>query len=50
MPVGDVEGLGVPDFVYTGCDNPAGDGAFPGVDLYGPRTVRVEDARHPYAG
>ncbi|AWK09596.1 hypothetical protein DDQ41_12445 [Streptomyces spongiicola] len=42
IPIGDVEGLGVPELRTQDVDNPAGDGAFPGVDLYGPRTVRIE--------
>jgi hypothetical protein len=40
--VSEVEGLGVPDLRTQDVDNPAGDGAFPGVDLYGARTVRIE--------
>ncbi|MFE0642806.1 hypothetical protein ACFW2Y_14505 [Streptomyces sp. NPDC058877] len=42
IPVAEVEGLGVPDLRTQDVDNPAGDGAFPGVDLYGSRTVRIE--------
>lgn len=42
IPVGEVEGLGVPELRTQDVDNPAGDGAFPGVDFYGPRTVRIE--------
>ncbi|MEU9775295.1 hypothetical protein [Streptomyces sp. NPDC047968] len=42
IPVGEVEGLGVPELRTQDVENPAGDGAFAGVDLYGPRTVRIE--------
>ncbi|MER6010161.1 hypothetical protein [Streptomyces bluensis] len=40
--VSEVEGLGVPKLRTQDVDNPAGDGAFPGVDLYGARTIRIE--------
>ncbi|MEU3049007.1 hypothetical protein ABZ705_21295 [Streptomyces sp. NPDC006984] len=42
IPVGEVEGLGVPELRTQDVENPAGDGAFAGTDLYGPRTVRIE--------
>jgi hypothetical protein len=42
IPVGDIEGLGLPEVRTQDVENPAGDGAFAGVDLYGPRTVRIE--------
>ncbi|KPI15656.1 hypothetical protein OK074_2101 [Actinobacteria bacterium OK074] len=40
--VSEVEGLGTPDLRTQDVDNPAGDGAFPGVDLYSARTIRIE--------
>ncbi|WP_282795786.1 hypothetical protein [Streptomyces sp. CC224B] len=42
IPVGNVEGLGTAEARTQDADNPAGDGVFPGVDLYGARTVRLE--------
>ncbi|MER6077008.1 hypothetical protein [Streptomyces sp. NPDC001833] len=42
VPVSEVEGLGVPEFRTQDVDNPVGDGAFPGVDLYSVRTIRIE--------
>ncbi|GAA1111282.1 phage distal tail protein [Streptomyces javensis] len=42
IPVGEVEGLGAPEARTQDVDNPAGDGTFPGIDLYGARTVRLE--------
>ncbi|MFF2571221.1 phage distal tail protein [Streptomyces sp. NPDC058084] len=42
IPIGDVEGIGVPELRTQDVENPAGDGSFPGIDLYGPRTVRLE--------
>ncbi|MGC9539977.1 phage distal tail protein [Streptomyces sp. UG1] len=42
VPVSEVEGLGIPTLRTQDVDNPAGDGAFPGVDLYGARTIRIE--------
>jgi hypothetical protein len=42
VPVTDVEGLGMPDLRTQDVDNPVGDGAFAGVDLYSARTVRIE--------
>ncbi|MEU9774569.1 MULTISPECIES: phage distal tail protein [unclassified Streptomyces] len=42
IPVGEVEGIGVPELRTQDVENPAGDGSFAGVDLYGPRTVRLE--------
>ncbi len=35
-------GLGVPELRTQDVENPSGDGAFAGVDLYGPRSVRIE--------
>lgn len=40
--VSEVEGLGVPELRTQDVDNPSGDGAFPGLDLYGVRTIRIE--------
>ncbi|MEV0735430.1 hypothetical protein AB0I51_05570 [Streptomyces sp. NPDC050549] len=40
--VGEVEGLGAPDLRTQDVENPVDDGAFAGVDLYGPRTIRIE--------
>ncbi|WP_405999401.1 hypothetical protein [Streptomyces sp. NBC_00829] len=40
--VGEVEGLGAPDLRSQDVENPVDDGAFAGVDLYGPRTIRIE--------
>ncbi|MGW2886401.1 phage distal tail protein [Streptomyces griseoruber] len=42
VPVSEVEGLGVPELRTQDVDNPVGDGAFPGVDLYSARTIRIE--------
>ncbi|MGR3937060.1 phage distal tail protein [Streptomyces sp. BRA346] len=42
IPVSEVEGLGAPEFRTQDVENPVGDGAFAGVDLYGARTVRIE--------
>ncbi|MEU3783400.1 hypothetical protein [Streptomyces sp900129855] len=42
IPIGEIEGLGAPDVRPQDVDNPAADGTLPGVDLYGPRTVRIE--------
>ncbi|MGW1627294.1 hypothetical protein, partial [Streptomyces sp. NPDC002172] len=42
IPVGDVEGIGSVETRTQDTDNPVGDGTFPGVDLYGARTVRLE--------
>ncbi|WP_438491886.1 phage distal tail protein [Streptomyces asiaticus] len=42
IPVSEVEGLGAPEFRTQDVDNPVGDGALAGVDLYGTRTVRIE--------
>ncbi|GAA2656701.1 phage distal tail protein [Streptomyces vastus] len=42
VPVSEVEGLGIPEFRTQDVDNPAGDGAFPGIDLYAARTIRIE--------
>ncbi|MBY8884789.1 phage tail family protein [Streptomyces sp. PTM05] len=41
-PVGDIEGLGSPSIRAQDEDNPVGDGTYPGQDLFGPRTVRIE--------
>lgn len=40
--VGEVEGLGAPDLRTQDVENPVDDGAFAGVDLYGPRTIHIE--------
>ena len=42
IKVSDVEGLGAPELRTQDVDNPTDDGAFPGVDYYSPRTVRIE--------
>lgn len=42
IPIGEIEGLGAPDVRPQDVDNPVTDGTLPGVDLYGPRTVRIE--------
>ncbi|MFD5425355.1 phage distal tail protein [Streptomyces sp. NPDC127084] len=42
VSVADVEGLGSAELRTQDVLNPADDGAFPGVDLYAPRTVRIE--------
>ncbi|MFB6643168.1 hypothetical protein ACFCYF_38760 [Streptomyces chartreusis] len=42
IPVGEIEGLGAPDVRPQDVDNPVADGTLPGIDLYGPRTVRIE--------
>lgn len=42
VPISDVEGLGSTELRTQDVLNPADDGAFPGVDLYAPRTVRIE--------
>ncbi|MBC9717805.1 phage tail family protein [Streptomyces sp. TRM66268-LWL] len=42
IPIGEIEGLGVPEVRPQDVDNPVGDGAMPGIDYYGPRTVRIE--------
>ncbi|WP_435058525.1 phage distal tail protein [Streptomyces sp. bgisy060] len=42
IPVGEVEGVGVPDLRTQDVENPAGDGSFAGVDFYKPRTIRME--------
>ncbi|WP_326737041.1 phage distal tail protein [Streptomyces sp. NBC_01022] len=42
MPVGEVSGLGAPELRTADVDNPTGDGGFPGVDLFGTRTVSIE--------
>ncbi|WP_063734395.1 phage distal tail protein [Streptomyces sp. RTd22] len=42
VAVSDVEGLGAAELRTQDVLNPADDGAFPGVDLYSPRTVRIE--------
>lgn len=40
--IGDVEGLDSVPVRTQDVEDPAGDGAFPGMDLYGARTVRIE--------
>lgn len=42
VPVGEVTGLGAPDLRTADVDNPTEDGGFPGVDLFGTRTVSIE--------
>lgn len=42
VSISDVEGLGAAELRTQDVLNPADDGAFPGVDLYAPRTVRIE--------
>ncbi|WP_435970237.1 phage distal tail protein [Streptomyces sp. Qhu_M48] len=42
VAVSNVEGLGAAELRTQDVLNPADDGAFPGVDLYAPRTVRIE--------
>ncbi|MEV7279721.1 hypothetical protein [Streptomyces sp. NPDC093111] len=44
VPVSNVEGLGAAELRTQDVLNPTDDGAFPGVDLYAPRTVRIEAA------
>lgn len=44
IPVSEVEGLGFPELRTQEVENPAGDGAFPGIDLYSARTIRIEAA------
>ncbi|WP_274558041.1 phage distal tail protein [Streptomyces spiramyceticus] len=42
--VSDVTGLGAPELRTQDVDSPVDDGAYPGVDFYGRRTVRIEAA------
>jgi Phage tail protein. len=42
LPAGEVTGLGAPDRRTSDVDNPSDDGGFPGVDLFGSRTVSIE--------
>nr|WTB35199.1 phage tail family protein [Streptomyces sp. NBC_00830] len=42
LPVGEVSGLGAPELRTADVDNPTEDGGFPGVDLFGTRTVSIE--------
>ncbi|XUM00284.1 phage distal tail protein [Streptomyces venezuelae ATCC 10712] len=42
VAVSNVEGLGAAELRTQDVLNPVDDGAFPGVDLYAPRTVRIE--------
>lgn len=42
IPVGEVEGIAGIDQRTQDTENAAGDGVFPGVDLYGARTIRME--------
>ncbi|MCK7627238.1 phage tail family protein [Streptomyces sp. RS10V-4] len=42
VPTSNVEGLGPAELRTQDVSNPADDGAFPGVDLYSPRVVRIE--------
>ncbi|MFD6343622.1 hypothetical protein ACFWF9_02705 [Streptomyces roseolus] len=42
VPVANVLGLGTAELRTQDVLNPADDGAFPGVDLYAPRTIRIE--------
>jgi hypothetical protein len=42
LPAGEVTWLGAPDLRTADVDNPTDDGGFPGVDLFGTRTVTIE--------
>lgn len=42
LPVGEVTGLAAPGLRTADVDNPTDDGGFPGVDLFGTRTVTIE--------
>ncbi|MEU6318089.1 hypothetical protein [Streptomyces sp. NPDC047009] len=42
VPVSEVAGMGAPDRRTADVDNPTDDGGFPGVDLFGTRTVSIE--------
>ncbi|MFE2578859.1 phage distal tail protein [Streptomyces sp. NPDC059378] len=42
LPVSEVTGLGAPELRTADVDNPTDDGGFPGVDLFGMRTVQIE--------
>lgn len=42
LPVGDINGMGAPGRRTTDVDNPTDDGGFPGVDLFGTRTLAIE--------
>ena len=42
VPVSEVMGLAAPDLRTADVDNPTDDGGFPGVDLFGTRTVSIE--------
>ncbi|MGW1801588.1 phage distal tail protein [Streptomyces sp. NPDC001984] len=42
LPVGEFTGLGAPDRRTADVDNPTDDGGFPGLDLFGTRTVSIE--------
>ncbi|GHE80139.1 hypothetical protein GCM10014715_39390 [Streptomyces spiralis] len=42
LPVGDVTGVGAPDRRTADVDNPTDDGGFPGLDLFGIRTLSIE--------
>ncbi|MFE4654138.1 phage distal tail protein [Streptomyces sp. NPDC056707] len=42
VPVGEVSGLAAPELRTADVDNPTDDGGFPGVDLFGTRTVSIE--------
>ncbi|MEU6475338.1 hypothetical protein ABZ858_00335 [Streptomyces sp. NPDC047017] len=42
VPTSNVEGLGPAELRTQDVPNPADDGAFPGVDLYAPRVIRIE--------
>ncbi|WP_372407401.1 hypothetical protein [Streptomyces luteireticuli] len=40
--VSNIDGIGSPEMRTQDVEDPAGDGAFPGTDRYGPRTLRIE--------
>ncbi|WP_127361459.1 phage distal tail protein [Actinacidiphila soli] len=42
LPIGEITGLGAPELRTEDVDNPTDDGGFPGVDLFGTRTVTIE--------
>ncbi|WP_324787019.1 phage distal tail protein [Streptomyces sp. H51] len=42
VPVGDLGGVAAPERRTADVDNPTGDGGFPGVDLFGMRTLSIE--------
>ncbi|MFB7576723.1 hypothetical protein [Streptomyces sp. NPDC056165] len=42
VPVGEINGVGAPGRRTADVDNPTDDGGFPGVDLFGTRTLSIE--------